>query len=62
MLGNLDVVKGLLAIQPKLIDAKGAHGINLHMHAKMGGKPAEGVLDYLQGIKKVEFPPPKKMG
>lgn len=60
MLGQTDVVKQLLTAYPPLIDAKGPHGISLHMHAKMGGKQAEKTLDYLQSVKKVEFPPPKK--
>ncbi len=60
MLGQLEIVQAFLKLQPKLIDAKGPHGIGLHMHAKMGGKDAEKVLEYLQGIKKVEFPMPKK--
>ena len=62
MLGQLEVVKGLLKLQPKLIDAKGPHGFNLHWHAKMGGKEAAPTLEYLQSVKKVEFPapPPKK--
>jgi hypothetical protein len=59
MLGHLDVVKGLLTAFPTLIDAKGPHGIGLHMHARQGGKDAAAVLDYLQSVKKVEFPPPK---
>lgn len=60
MLGQLNIVRAFLTVQPKLIDAKGPHGIGLHMHARMGGKLAEPVLEYLQEIKKVEFPPPKK--
>lgn len=60
MMGLLDVVKAFLTLQPKLIDAKGPHGISLHAHAKYGREPAEKVLEYLQSIKKVEFPPPKK--
>jgi len=62
MLGQLEVVKALLTLQPKLIDAKGPHGFTLHWHAKMGGKLAETTLEYLQSVKKVEFPapPPKK--
>ena len=60
MLGQLEVVKGLLTAFPTLIDAKGPHGMGLHLHAKMGGKDAERTLDYLQSIKKVEFPAPKK--
>jgi hypothetical protein len=59
MMGQLEVVKGLLTAFPNLIDAKGPHGIGLHLHAKFGGKEAEKVLDYLQTLKKVEFPPPK---
>jgi hypothetical protein len=69
MLGQLEVVKALLAFQPKLIDAKGPHGFSLHFHAQVGQKEAEPVLDYLQSIKKVELkpipflkPPDKKPG
>ncbi|HEY2786540.1 MAG TPA: ankyrin repeat domain-containing protein [Fimbriiglobus sp.] len=64
MLGQLDVVKGVLTVTPTLIDAKGPHGISLHAHAKSGGKQAEAVLDYLQSIKKLDLTPkpapPKK--
>jgi hypothetical protein len=69
MLGQLEVVKAVLAFQPKLIDAKGPHGLGLHFHAQVGQKEAEPVLDYLQSIKKVELkpnpflkPPAKKPG
>ncbi len=63
MLGQLEVVKALLTLQPKLIDAKGPHGISLHFHAQVGGKRAEPVLEFLQSVKRVElkplpFPPP----
>src|SRR5262245_34133060 len=58
MLGMLDVVKAFLTFQPKLIDAKGPHGFfNLHVHAQVGGKDAEKVLDYLQSVKKLELKP-----
>ena len=57
MLGQLEVVKALLALEPKLIDAKGPHGFSLHFHAQVGGKEAEPVLDYLQSVKKVELKP-----
>ncbi len=60
MLGQLEVVKGLLIAFPLLIDAKGPHGIGLHLHAKMGGKEAEKTLEYLQSVKKVELPVFKK--
>lgn len=57
MLGQLDAVKSFLTLQPHLIDAKGPHGFSLHFHAQVGGKASEGVLDYLQSIKKVELKP-----
>jgi hypothetical protein len=57
MLGQLDVVRSLLTLQPKLIDAKGPHGFSLHFHAQVGGEPAAKVLDYLQSIKKIELKP-----
>jgi hypothetical protein len=57
MLGQLDAVKAFLTLQPKLIDARGPHGLTLHFHAQVGGKKAEKVLDYLQSIKKVELKP-----
>jgi hypothetical protein len=57
MLGQLEAVKAFLALQAKLIDAKGPHGLTLHFHAQVGGKDSEKVLDYLQSIKKVELKP-----
>jgi hypothetical protein len=61
MLGQLDVVKAFLTLEPKLIDAKGPHGFfNLHRHALAGGKASEPVLEYLQSVKKLDLSPPKK--
>jgi hypothetical protein len=57
MLGQLEVVKSLLTLQPKLIDARGPHGFTLHFHAQVGGKEAEPVLDYLQSVKRVDLKP-----
>jgi hypothetical protein len=57
MLGQLDAVRSFLALQPKLIDAPGPHGLSLHFHAQVGGKEAEHVLDYLQSVKKVVLKP-----
>jgi len=57
MLGQLDAVKAFLALQPRLIDAKGPHGFTLHFHAQVGGKAAEGVLDHLQSVKRLELRP-----
>jgi hypothetical protein len=57
MMGQLGAVKSFLNLQPKLIDAKGPHGLTLHFHAQVGGKDAGEVLDYLQSIKKMELKP-----
>lgn len=57
MLGQLPVVKSLLEVEPKLIDAKGPHGFSLHFHAQVGGDGSKEVLEYLQGIKEVELRP-----
>ena len=57
MLGQLEVVRSLLTVQPALIDSKGPHGFTLHFHAQVGGKESELVLDYLQSIKKLELKP-----
>jgi hypothetical protein len=57
MMGQLDAVKSFLTLQPKLIDARGPHGLTLHFHAQVGGKDSEKVLDYLQSIKKIEMKP-----
>jgi hypothetical protein len=57
MLGQLDVIKALLTLEPKLIDARGPHGFNLHFHAQVGGEDAEKVLDYLQSVKRLELKP-----
>jgi hypothetical protein len=57
MMGQLDAVKAFLALQPRLIDAKGPHGFTLHFHAQVGGKAAERVLDHLQSVKKLELKP-----
>ncbi len=61
MLGKLEVVKGILEMEPGLIDAKGPHGFGLHFHATVGGHFAKAVLDYLQGIKEVEVRVPPFM-
>jgi len=50
MLGLTDVVKGMIAAQPKLAQAKGPHGIPLLMHAKFGGKEAEATFAYLSEL------------
>jgi hypothetical protein len=57
MMGQLGAVKSFLTLQPKLIDAKGPHGLTLHFHAQVGGEESANVLDYLQSIKKIELKP-----
>jgi len=50
MLGQLDVVKGILALDPGLKFSKGPHGLQLLHHASKGGAEALPVLEYLQSI------------
>ncbi len=57
MLGQLEVIKSFLNLQPTLIDAKGPHGFSLHFHAQVGGDAGKEVLDYLQSIKQIELKP-----
>jgi hypothetical protein len=56
MMGQVEVVRAFLTLQPKLIDARGPHGFTLHFHAQLaedGGK----TLDYLQSVKKIDLKP-----
>jgi hypothetical protein len=57
MMGQLEAVKAFLTLQPKLIDARGPHGFNLHFHAQLAGSDAPKMLEYLQSIKQVELRP-----
>jgi hypothetical protein len=57
MLGQIEIVRTWLTLQPTLIDAKGPHGFSLHFHAQVGGDAAKETLDYLQSIKQVELKP-----
>jgi hypothetical protein len=50
MLGQLDAVKALIQLEPKIAESKGPHGFDLKFHAKAGGKAAEKVLEYLQSL------------
>jgi hypothetical protein len=50
MLGQLDVVKGMIAAQPGLQRMRGPHSISLLMHAKAGKDVARPVLEYLQSL------------
>lgn len=48
MLGNLAVVKTILASYPQMKKAAGPHGIPLFAHAKAGG--VREMIDYLENI------------
>lgn len=57
MMGQLEAVKSFLTLQPKLIDARGPHGFNLHFHGQLAGKDADKMVSYLQSVKKIELRP-----
>ena len=57
MMGQLDIIKAMLTLEPALIDSRGPHGFNLHFHAQVGQEAAKPVLDYLQSIKEIELRP-----
>jgi hypothetical protein len=47
MLGEVDVVRAILAAHPEVREAKGPHGIPLRAHAEAGGDGARAVLELL---------------
>jgi hypothetical protein len=47
MVGQLDVIKALVAAQPAIQRIHGPHSISLLAHARMGGDAARPVFDYL---------------
>ena len=57
MMGQLEAVRQMLTLQPKLIDSRGPHGFTLHFHAQLAGKDAERMVAYLQTVKKIELKP-----
>ena len=61
MLGQLEVVRTFLTLEPRLIDSRGPHGFGLNFHATVGGHQAKAVLEYLQVIKPVEVRVPPFM-
>jgi hypothetical protein len=50
MLGQIEVVKAMLAANPHAERIRGPHGISLLAHAKMGGEPARPVFEFLQSL------------
>ena len=53
MLGETEMIKGLLERYPALLQSIGPHGFTLLHHAKRGGEAAQNLLDYLteKGLK-----------
>jgi len=47
MLGDLDVVRAILAAHPEVRASKGPHGIPLRAHAEAGGEQARALLELL---------------
>jgi hypothetical protein len=50
MLGQLEVVKGIIEAQPGVQRCAGPHSISLLAHAKSGGTEAKGVYQYLESL------------
>jgi ankyrin repeat protein len=50
MLGNVEIVRAVLAAHPDARDTKGPHGIPLREHAVAGGAQAQPVLDLLDAL------------
>ncbi len=59
MLGQLDAVKGFIALQPNAHHIPGPHGIPLIDHARFGGEQAKPVLDYLESLQKPDEQSPE---
>ncbi|MFJ7936559.1 ankyrin repeat domain-containing protein [Sporosarcina sp. NPDC096371] len=50
MLGDLQIVKAMIELQPNAIRATGPHGITLSRHAQVGGEAALPVYTYLESL------------
>ena len=50
MLGEAEIVRGVLEAFPAARDARGPHGIPLLAHAEAGGEEARAVVELLQGV------------
>lgn len=50
MLGEVEIVRSILAAHPEMRDAKGPHGIQLRAHAEAGGEQARAVLELLDEL------------
>ena len=50
MFGDVDVVRSMINAQPGIQRTHGPHGFTLMYHARIGGTPAERVVDYLEHV------------
>jgi hypothetical protein len=50
MLGQLGVIKALVAAQPGIQHIRGPHSISLLAHARMGGEAARPVFEFLESL------------
>jgi hypothetical protein len=60
MLGQLDVVKALIAAAPGIQRTPGPHSITLLKHATAGGPRAQAVVDYLKSIEGADERPTER--
>lgn len=58
MMGQLDVVKAMVAARPGIQKTLGPHGITLMSHAKAGGPDAAAVVQYLASLGDADMPTP----
>ena len=58
MLGQLDVIKALIAAQPGIQRIRGPHSISLLAHARMGGDAALPVIEFLHSLRDADAEPP----
>ena len=50
MLGQVDVIRAICRSNPGIQSLHGPHGITLLQHARKGGEPAAGVVEYLEEL------------
>ncbi|MEY4094041.1 MAG: hypothetical protein RLZZ53_1240 [Acidobacteriota bacterium] len=58
MMGQLDVVKAMVAARPGIQRTLGPHGITLMSHAKAGGADAAAVVQFLASLGDADTPAP----
>jgi len=61
MLGQLELVKALVAVKPGVQRVHGPHSISVLAHARVGGEVAGPVLEYLQGLEGADSEAPASL-